>query len=645
MKPHLKIILALLLIATVKGFSQQADSLTVNQVINEYVSLIAQEEETENVAENLEELAREKININSADYVELSQVPFLDYSDISKIIEYRTINGKYKKLSELKLAGITPYKYNRIKFFLKLEGEKNEDKKIKHLTSELRLRGINKTPEDSDDIFIKSKTYFRLITNYNNTLGFNAVIEKDSKEKNLLDYKTANLIYSSDKIVNKAILGSYVIQFGQGLALWSPYSFSKGSEIKSSTIKSGKILKPYRSTNESKFFNGSAVLINLWKFNLLAFYSDKKYDAVIKEGSFHSISETGIHIDSTDFANANTLKIKLLGSVLEYKREDVRISFLYMKNNFSKTYSPDENQGQLGKSLNYYSLESKFRYKKLFFAGELSYSKRAFAQLFSVNFAFTNSLSIVSVYRNYSQNYFSLWAQGFGEYGKTNNERGFYTGLIYRFPYGKISAYTDFFSTISETELSPFPIRGRDFLIAYQSKKYLESRLYIKVKNENKENYADNGLDTKQKVNISSTKIRAAITSNISKKIKLKTQADISLISNGEKSNGYALSETVILRFNKLFLVGFISFFRTDDYDSRIYLYEYDLDGVFNNSMFYGNGARYYFLIKWKFAKSMSFQLKLSDTYKMFPDYVDLEEDNDSKVVSLQIEYMPRFAF
>jgi hypothetical protein len=40
--------------------------------------------------------------------------------------------------------------------------------------------------------------------------------------------------------------------------------------------------------------------------------------------------------------------------------------------------------------------------------------------------------------------------------------------------------------------------------------------------------------------------------------------------------------------------------FRTDSYDSRVTLYENDLDGVFSLPLFYGRGVKWHAVMKWK---------------------------------------------
>ncbi|WP_235972664.1 hypothetical protein [Pedobacter ghigonis] len=57
--------------------------------------------------------------------------------------------------------------------------------------------------------------------------------------------------------------GDYTLQFGQGLTLWSGFSFDKGPDV-TSVAKKDLGLRPYTSTNEYSFFRGAAATINLF---------------------------------------------------------------------------------------------------------------------------------------------------------------------------------------------------------------------------------------------------------------------------------------------------------------------------------------------------------------------------------------------
>ncbi len=62
------------------------------------------------------------ININTADESELSKLPGIGLNYAKNIIEYRKINGKFKKIEDvLKVKGIGKKKFEKIKDFIKVD--------------------------------------------------------------------------------------------------------------------------------------------------------------------------------------------------------------------------------------------------------------------------------------------------------------------------------------------------------------------------------------------------------------------------------------------------------------------------------------------------------------------------------------------
>ena len=63
-------------------------------------------------------------------------------------------------------------------------------------------------------------------------------------------------------------------------------------------------------------------------------------------------------------------------------------------------------------------------------------------------------------------------------------------------------------------------------------------------------------------------------------------------------------------------LYGRIIFFKTDSFNSAIYEFENDLPGVMSNLAMYGEGFRWYFLVKVKVLNRLNLSFKYSETTK-----------------------------
>ena len=65
-----------------------------------------------------------------------------------------------------------------------------------------------------------------------------------------------------------------------------------------------------------------------------------------------------------------------------------------------------------------------------------------------------------------------------------------------------------------------------------------------------------------------------------------------------------------------IYFAGRIIFFRTDSYDSRVYEFENDLTGVISNPALFGEGMKWYFVLKYKSNFGATVSFKYSELYK-----------------------------
>jgi len=66
---------------------------------------------------------------------------------------------------------------------------------------------------------------------------------------------------------------------------------------------------------------------------------------------------------------------------------------------------------------------------------------------------------------------------------------------------------------------------------------------------------------------------------------------------------------------DRLQLDGGIMYFHTDDWDTRISVFEKNILYAFSFPTYYGQGLRYYAVVKWKVAKPITLYLKYGSTY------------------------------
>ena len=98
----------------------------------------------------------------------------------------------------------------------------------------------------------------------------------------------------------------------------------------------------------------------------------------------------------------------------------------------------------------------------------------------------------------------------------------------------------------------------------------------------------------------------------------------------------YSLAKT-------LSVYGRIIFFQTDSFSSRIYEFENDLIGVMKNQPLWGDGIKWYLLIRYTPLKNLYISAKYSELYKPNEKFLgsgnNLIEGNLDNKISLQIDY------
>ncbi|MCK7516995.1 MAG: hypothetical protein MZV64_04350 [Ignavibacteriales bacterium] len=151
--------------------------------------------------------------------------------------------------------------------------------------------------------------------NYDQNYQAGILVEKDPGEVSYSDFKSFHLQVKDVGFVKNFIAGDYVLEFGQGLALWSPFGFSKGADAVFPVKKKAGYLRPYTSAAEYRFFRGAAARISIDDFNLTAFYANNTLDASLDSMTreITSIIQTGLHRFESELSKKGASKSQLIG--------------------------------------------------------------------------------------------------------------------------------------------------------------------------------------------------------------------------------------------------------------------------------------------------------------------------------------------
>ncbi len=653
------IFLIILILFPLKITAQDAN-LSAEQIIADIYEQLAEEAEMEidftSFYDDLMALAENPINLNNTNKDELDKLAFLSDVQIDNILHYLYRNTPVQTIYELQLIdGLDMTDIQRILHFVHLgdaiqKKEKLDIKQIfKYGKNELHFRldrglelreGYRFLPEtDEKAVEANSKKYLgdpfynhlKYRFRYRDKVQFGITTEKDpgeqfwGKHNKGYDFYSAFFELKNVGRLKTLVLGDFRANFGQGLVMRTDFSMGKSAYVMQVTPRSTG-LKKFSSTAEYDIFRGAGATINLGKLDVTAFYSRKRIDADTDtiNGTFSSLTQTGIHRTLKDLEKKNTVLQQVIGGNATFTHQWFQVGTTAFYNHFDHSLQPRSanynqfyfcGQEQWAASVNY-----RARWQKINFFGETAITdKSALATLNGMNFNPTSRVSLVALHRYFSKEYDVLFARTFSESSRVNNETGFYLGAEVRpIKYWKISAYVDSYRFPWAKFGIDVPSIGKDYLVQVDYFPKRNINMYWRFKLEEK---ARNFTDTVSTMSVvtNQTKWQARYLLNYTfGRFSFRNQLDANGFQHTPKQATYGFSalQDVAYDFKKipLHLNARFQIFDAQNYNNRIYVYERDVLYAFSVPMNYGLGSRYYLNLRYDLGESLSFWLKFAQT-------------------------------
>ena len=627
-------------------------SIITEEVLDNILVEPDEETDSEELVEILEELIRNPIDINLADVFDLSKLPNMDQQSAQIIIEHRNKFGYFFSPTELfAIRELNKQLIESILPFVKTSRTNDELEKNEEVVSssdsflnksKLIIRNRITNDIQNRDGFTsgkyegsKIKSYNKFLYNYDKNYQAGFLVEKDPGEVSYTDFTSFHLQVKDIGFVKSFIAGDYVLEYGQGLALWSPYGFSKGADAVFPVKKKARYLRPYTSAAEYRFFRGAASRLSFDDFSFTAFYSNNTFDATIDSitGEITSVGQSGFHRFESELNKKGSSKSKLIGGVLDYRfLGRMNVGVIYYNASFDNRFESTTLYDFSGNNFNYVSTYYELNFSKINFFGEASYDGTSVASINGIQFSANRDLIFTTSLRNYPRNYKNLYGFGFSEKsGKINNELGIYSGLKWKIPFGVLNLYYDIFKFPYRTSENSLSSEGNELLVDFVSIPLPSFEVRLRYKYEDKEVTELINID-EEIVRRLKQIARTDLIYKVSKDLRLKTRIEYNhfFIKDANlKENGLLVYQD--LRYvpqKNINLYGRIIFFQTDSFNSAVYEYENDLLGVMPNLAMYGKGIRWYVIVKYKPLQFLTLSTKYSETYK--PDETSLSSgDNE----------------
>lgn len=362
----------------------------LRDLIEQRIEAVAEQLGTDNnvdltaLTEMLMDYARNPIDLNRTDILELAQLQLLSDVQISALMEHQRKYGPLLSIYELQtIDALDARTIALIRPFVKVRNNVNATHAslkeiLKNGSHEILSRsilnveqrkgflgqpspfGVDYTDPDGDalpnvddpqvvdsmrqanQLYLGSpyKIYARYRFRYRQNISFGVTAEKDEGEQFFkgtqpdgFDFYSAHLFLRNVGPVKALALGDYTAQFGQGLVFWSGLSFGSKSAYTMNLKRNAVGLMPYASVNENLFLRGAGATVEVAK-NLVgtAFISHKGYDANVpdpdaptaenidQEAAFSSLLDDGYHRTYREVSRKDAVNETIYGGHLRYKR-------------------------------------------------------------------------------------------------------------------------------------------------------------------------------------------------------------------------------------------------------------------------------------------------------------------------------------
>jgi hypothetical protein len=360
--------------------------------------------------------------------------------------------------------------------------------------------------------------------------------------------------------------------------------------------------------------------------------SYRALDATLaKDGTATTLLTTGYHRTPTEMSKKNNTHATDGALSLKFSHGPLRAAVNMIATHLNRRLQPSTTQLYRryypeGSDFLNASIDYGYASHRLYINGETAIDKNgALATLNSLSLRLGSTLNIMAMQRFYSYRYTSLYARSLSEGSRVQNESAIYLGVDWQpRPMLRIQAYTDYsYSPWPRYNISQSSHASDNMLQLTLSRQqwHLTARYRLHLRQHDAQTDNSENKTTKPLQDQIDHRALLALTYDIPNvQLSLTTQTDATVNAQGETTNdsnkywGVALSQQAAWRWRWLRLNASAVWFHTDNYDSRIYIYERSPLYSFSFPSLYGHGLRYSLMARADLSRRLMFTLKLGVT-------------------------------
>lgn len=612
---------------------------------------IANENDQFVLEEELAELIESPVNINMANQQELEKLFFLTDFQILSLLEYRKNYGYFVSKHELQYVyGFDEQLTEKISPLISISAPDGQGlKKSKRIYDKNNLLiGYSSILEEQEGYKLKSDSlnnnHFlgspgKIIFKYNygtQKYRFGIVGEKDPGEeffkgtnKHGFDFYSGFFELDQYKGFEKIIIGDYSLSFGQGLNV--NQGFNSGTRLGTNNLRlRNNGIRRYYSLNENKFMRGAALTYRWRAIYFTPFCSRKKVDAsyiynTADSGNvlFKSFVSSGIHATNNELAKEKSLSEEIGGFNLLYNSTILKAGINYHRVKYGGAFIQKDLPYNMFHSISPVSHFCSFEYQLLlrqfiFFGESALEAGKGYAHLMGLILNMGGGNRLAFLWRDYQEEFNNVNASTFGKSGRINNEKGFYFGM-------DLNVFSNMVFTLGLDHYKfPWLRHGIDgptygnelkMSLRYQPLEVLRIAGTFKIDdNETGKLMEAEKLQSLLETNKYSLKLVLEFEVNEELRIKNLVQSNIYRDENDEISRGIFIYQDIRYYLSKITTQLYLRYalFDTDDFMSRIYVYENNLPASYSFKMFQDSGNKFYLMAKKRIAEKTDIWMKYS---------------------------------
>ncbi len=594
------------------------------------------ENSAEDILEQLEDLAATPLNLNQTSREELEQLPFLTERQVENLIVYLDRYRPVRSLSELQMLSdfdeptrklLSCFVYvgaeQPVRIWPRLSEMADQSRHTLMATGLIPF--FDRRGNHNGYLGYRYRHDLRYQLTYKNQLKLGLTAAQDAGEPFFSGHNRWGYDYYSYYFQLRDIgrlrelnIGMYKVQLGLGLVMNTSFQLGKLAMLQTMG-RSTHSLIAHSSRSQADYLQGAAATVQLSNhLHLTAFASWRPLDATLNDnGTARTIITSGYHRTPTEMSKKNNTHQTDLGGSIGWRKGTFHAHAQIVYTHLNRELQPQQVRYQQyaphGSQFFNASLDYGYRNYRWEVAGETAISQNgALATLHTLSCRVADPWTLFVLHRYYDKRYTSLHARSFSEGGKVQNEHGVYLGAIWKPSVEwQLQGFVDYahFSWLRYQMSAPSDAFDSMLTARYSHKKWsLGARYRLHIRQRDSQ-------DKKRIINRPEQRIRLVADYSLNNQWTLSTQADGVLSSReGQQSKGMMFTQRTAWHTQFLKADALVGWFCTDNYDSRIYLYERSVRYNFGFPVYYGRGLRASLMLSTHLSKCLQATAKFGFT-------------------------------